>query len=465
MDAKVKPFPVSSAAPDDDIRLDPRDPMQSARRLVAERFTDAESRRTLHHHMHGFWNHHGGCYRSEDDDVVRAAIWKFLDGAQSKKGDPFKPTRAKVSDVFDALKAICGLPGHISPPAWIDDVAGRPQPAELLALANGLLHLPTGILHPSTPDFFGLSASGVEFDPTATSPLWLTFLAQLFGDDVGAIEALQEWFGYVLAPDTSQQKMMLIVGPKRSGKGTIARVIRALCGVDSVAGPTLASLSQPFGTQPLIGKPLAIISDARLSARTDPATIAERLLTISGEDAVTIDRKHREAWTGRLPTRFMILTNELPKLSDSSGALASRFIVIKLRESFFGREDPGLTARLLDQLPGILNWARDGYISLRSRQYFRQPESSRDAIDELETLAAPVAAFVRECCQIGAGRSIPCGTLFEAWRNWCDRNGRKDAGALQTFSQHLKAAYPAIETKQRRILGDRERFYEGIDLA
>jgi putative DNA primase/helicase len=55
--------------------------------------------------------------------------------------------------------------------------------------------------------------------------------------------------------------------------------------------------------------------------------VVERLLSITGEDTLTIDRKYREPWTGRLPTRFMILTNELPRFSDSSGALASRFVV------------------------------------------------------------------------------------------------------------------------------------------
>jgi len=34
---------------------------------------------------------------------------------------------------------------------------------------------------------------------------------------------LQDWFGYTLSPDTSQQKMLMIVGPTRSGKGTIGR--------------------------------------------------------------------------------------------------------------------------------------------------------------------------------------------------------------------------------------------------
>ena len=65
----------------------------------------------------------------------------------------------------------------------------------------------------------------------------------------------------------------------------------------------------------------AIVSDARISGRSDAKVVVERLLSISGEDSLTIDRKYKEPWTGRLPTRFLVLTNELPKLTDSSGAL------------------------------------------------------------------------------------------------------------------------------------------------
>ena len=98
-------------------------------------------------------------------------------------------------------------------------------------------------------------------------------------------------------------------------------------------------LANNFGLAPLIDKPLAIISDARLSGRSDQAVIVERLLSISGEDILSVDRKHREPWTGSLPTRFLLLSNELPRLSDASGAMASRFVVLTLRNSFYGRED------------------------------------------------------------------------------------------------------------------------------
>ena len=68
-----------------------------------------------------------------------------------------------------------------------------------------------------------------------------------------------------LTGDTRQQKALLIVGPKRSGKGTIGRILTHLVGTGNVAGPTISGLARVFGLQPLIGKSVAIVSDARFA--------------------------------------------------------------------------------------------------------------------------------------------------------------------------------------------------------
>ena len=190
------------------------------------------------------------------------------------------------------------------------------EPSDLIACANGLLRLSTRELIPHTPTLFSENALTFNYDPEALDPVeWLAFLNSIWGDDREAIDTLQEMFGYLLTADTRQQKIFLVVGPKRAGKGVIARVLTAVLGQDNVCGPTLGTLGQNFGLQTLIGKRAAIIADAELGGRADQQSIAERLLGISGEDATTIDRKFLPAWSGRLSTRFLILTNELPRLA------------------------------------------------------------------------------------------------------------------------------------------------------
>jgi putative DNA primase/helicase len=275
---------------------------------------------------------------------------------------------------------------------------------------------------------------------------------------------LQELLGYLISGDRRQQKVFLLIGPPRSGKGTIARVMGALLGAENVAGPTLGSLASNFGLALLIGKSVAIVSDARLSGRSDPAAIAERLLSVSGEDAITIDRKHREHWTGTLPTRFVILTNELPRIADASGALASRFVVLTFTQSFLGREDLGLTARLLAELPAIFNWAVQGWRRLAERGRFVMPESSRSAVEDIDALSSPIRAFLKAHCEVGPGAQVECKVLYGLWCNWCEAQGRRSPGTTQSFGRDLRSAVPGLRDRQIRGLGRVYRVYEGVRL-
>lgn len=379
---------------------------------------------------------------------------------------PFEPNQYKVRNVADALRAIGHVAQSVQPPAWLEDEHATPiGQGDFLPLANGILELSSRRLRSHTPEFFGQHVLPFPYDPSAPEPeSWLRFLDELWPDDQESKETLAEGFGYVLSGDTSLQKMFLAVGPKRSGKGTVGRVLTGLLGAHNTAGPTLASLTQQFGLQPLIGRPLAIVSDARLGSRSGSTIAVERLLLISGEDSLTIDRKYRYPWTGRLPTRFVILTNELPRFSDSSGALASRFVILILTTSFYGRENPRLTDELLEEAPGILNWALEGLDRLRDRGHFITPTSAQEAERHLEDLASPVGAFVRDLCEIGPALEVTTNELWEAWKAWCAEEGRDRPGTKVVLVRDLRAAVPGLAHVRRREGDDRERGYRGIGL-
>jgi putative DNA primase/helicase len=318
--------------------------MAVARAFVAEHYTSSEGAAFLRHHRGGFYLWEGTSWPEGEEAGIRAALYRWLEPAlywkATKDGPalaPWEPNKGKIANVEEALQAVGHLSGAVSAPAWLE--AREPPAFEVVAMANGLLHLPSRELLPHTPDFFSQFALPFDFDPKAAAPKrWLRFLHELWEDDEQSVGALAEIMGYVLGGATSQQKLFMLVGPKRSGKGTIGRVLTGLFGAHNTGAPTLAGLTTNFGLSPLIGRPLALISDARLSSRNDGTIAVERLLSISGEDSLTIDRKYREPWTGRLPTRFLILTNELPRFTDSSGALASRFVLLTLSKSFMGRK-------------------------------------------------------------------------------------------------------------------------------
>ena len=455
-------------APLDPPIIDPKDPVATARLLVARAHT-AHKVQTLHHQQSVFLSWTGTRYREWAAEEVRANTYAFLEGAlaHAKKGEliRFKPSVNAVSGVIDALRAVTQMDGETRQPSWLCPAAVNPPAHEVVACKNGLLHVPTGRLLPHTPNFFSSSALTYNFTPNAPEPKnWLKFLETIWGNDQESIDTLQDIFGYLLGTETDQQKLFLVVGPKRSGKGTIGRVLNTLLGEDSVISPTLASLQTQFGIAPLIGKSVALIADARLGSKAgDQQTIAERLLSISGEDKQTVDRKFLAAWSGKVGVRFLIMTNELPQIADASGALTSRFVVLTMTKSFYGKEDRGLTNRLLGEMPGILNWAIQGWRNLRKRGHFIQPQSSAAAIQDLEDLSSPTAAFLRDKCTRGHG-TVGVDSLYAAWVDWCREQGREHSGTKQTFGRNLRAAIPELKIVQARDAGERVREYEGLEL-
>lgn len=442
------------------------DAVLSANRLLATTVQDGVPRLRFWRGGWQYWER--GAYREMPGSEVRGMVIEHLDKKYSKI------TAGTTTNVVDALKSKARLSHRLSPPVWIDGGESPEgwEPPDLIVANNGVIHLPTLVagdehfMRPATPRLFTTCAVDYDFRIDAPEPVaWLEFLGQLWPDDPESVETLQDWCGYCLTPDTTLQKILMLIGPKRSGKGTIARVLRALIGPENVCGPTLASLATNFGLWPLLGKTLAIISDARLSGRTDGAIVVERLLSISGEDALTVDRKMQEPVTCKLDTRLMILSNELPRLSDGSGALASRMIILRLTRSFFGREDHRLTERLLGERPGILLWAIAGWRRLRERGRLVEPASSRQMAGDLADLASPISAFVRDCCVVGPGYRVPVDDLYAAWREWCEAGGRREPGAVQTFARDLLAAVPGLGTSQPRDGERRYRAYEGIGLV
>ena len=230
---------------------------------------------------------------------------------------------------------------------------------------------------------------------------WLEFLASVWPDDPDSIALLQEYVGYVLSGRTDMQKMLLLIGPTRSGKGTIARMLTELIGRGHVAGPTLASLGTNFGLSPLLGKPLAIISDARLGD-TPAHTVVERLLSITGEDLLTVDRKYREPWSGKLPTRFVVLSNELPRFKDTSGAIANRLLILQMTEQFPRTGGPHPRRPSPRRVAGDSGVGAGGSGPAHAQRPVHRARSRRRTRRILMMdLASPVSAFVRDCCVRG----------------------------------------------------------------
>jgi putative DNA primase/helicase len=437
------------------------DPCSTIETFLSHHAQDGVSRLTFWRESFYEWSN--GRFVERSASEIRTKLVLHLNELSTKL------TTNVINNHLEQLRAQTTITSDIEAPSWLGDTPNSWAADEILPCRNGLVHIPSLVENlnfwsPASPRFLTTTATEFDFADRAAEPVeWIRFLNELWPGDPYSIGILQEWFGYSITLDTRQQKILLVIGPTRSGKGTIARILRRLVGKGNVAGPTLASLGERFGLQPLLNKSLAVISDARLGHRTDSSVVVERLLAISGEDALTVDRKHIPSVTCKLDTRLVVISNELPRLRDASGAVANRFLLLRLTESWLGREDPDLTAKLLIELPGILLWACEGWRRLRERGRFIEPEFSLRT--ELNELTSSISAFVGECCVIDPELEVAWDTLRDAYKQWCRRRGRSYVEDDASFGRNLRAFLSTIGDRQPRIDGVAVRHYTGIGLV
>jgi putative DNA primase/helicase len=465
---------------DDNKEIDPNLFASDIAYLIAERFM------TEHHMLNGVpvlrsyrsqwvqWNKDH--YEDLSMPIFKGGLYKFLEGKQCEKVNsqgvvsivPYKPTRAKVNDIIDALNTWC--PVEKDPPCWLDH-EDHSHPNNLISFTNGMLDVNEYVqgnivMHNPDPRLFTYNVFPYDFDENVQSNLHEDTINQIFNEDAECIRILAQWFGYNLVPDMTQEKLMLLVGDRRSGKGTILETLHGMLGEKQYSATDFQMLANTHGLSSLVGKLAATLGDARTPRKTEAGIALQTILKISGGDPVTINPKYVPPFDIYLTCRFTIAMNNLPGFHDPAKALSARSLILNLPNSYVGREDFTLKQRLKKEAKEgkLINFALQGLKDLREQGKFTMPVSSEQLLQQLEEITAPMTAFVGECCDKIPSAYIAIDQLFEAWQIWCHKSGH-NAGNKNYFGRWFRQACPGIKSFRPIIDGRRQYAYRGITLS
>ncbi len=459
-------LPSSSALPDDNI--------STVANAVLEKLYTADGRPTIVRCEESWYNYGAGGWSEESTrESVRNEIHRFLAESHYREVNrhtqavvltPFNPTTFLIRNVSQHLGAI--VPNPPLPPAWLD---GRtsPRPDRLLCFANGTIEMDEYLrgnrsLAPYTSDLFVTYRLPFDYDADAECPRWDGWLQETLGDDPNKIALLQEWFGYNLVADNRYEKMLLMLGQRRSGKGTALTAMQALLGPAAEA-TSLKAFGSGFGLHHLIGKLAAVMPDA-ITPNQGQQQCLHTLLEIIGNDRVRIDRKFKDAITALLKCRVTIAANLLPNLPDESLALSARTMILQFNESFLGREETGLKRYLLqNEMPGIMLWALEGLERLTKAGVFTLPKDAAKLEDDFTNLVCPIAEFAETWVFACPSASVTLDELFEAWKTYSEER-RGHIRTKQWLYDRLKVRYPQISRHSNIEAGKTVKTVTGIDL-
>ncbi|WP_425045239.1 DNA primase family protein [Primorskyibacter sp. S87] len=357
---------------------------------------------------------------------------------------PFKPNLRFVAETLDAIRAAV---------AWdIEEIDGvvwegkSPFAGPMISVRNGILNIRTGKLYDHTPRLFNVTAVNAEWHGTGNvgASAWGKFIKSITPADPSQIELVQEFLGYSLTQDTHMQKGLMLIGPKRSGKGTILRTAGKLLGAGSVHSIPTEQFGKSF---PLMGaEKAAIISlpDIRTDKETRFGPVAETILTAIGEDTATIQRKHLPPWIGRLTAKWWGMANSVPRLRDNDGVLATRFLFCQLETSFFGKEDTDLMERIEGDLDSVLVWAVQGLRRLHKNGHFTETSRGSKMAEKARVRQDPIGAFVEEYLTFSPSHHEAKDALFAAFFLWAERQGMTGWSKAGFFKELMEKEFDGV---------------------
>lgn len=335
---------------------------------------------------------------------------------------------------------------------------------ELVLFRNG--YLKDGVLHPSNPDIFQVGGPDCNYTPGAKCPLWLKFLSEQWAKDSSSIALLQEIMGLLLVDDISFQSCFVMIGPPRSGKGTIMRVIKKLTGPEYSASFTVMLFSKNFGLQNFVGKTNAIAGDVRGPFHPNTRALAkESILSITGGDDQYIDRKFLGARSLALRVRLFLNFNDIDDvrelLLDTKGATAARLRALCTTISFAGREDMKLDEKLYTELAGIANWALEGLQRLR-KQGFTMNEATQKLREstKLSNVKEFLNDMMRDDKVLSFAKPISGPYVYGLYKKWCEGQGIKPKSARGFATQVTDAVPHVLFTDHARHCAYREESYK-----
>lgn len=263
----------------------------------------------------------------------------------------------------------------------------------LVCLQNGVYDLQTGQLLEHSPDYHFTIKRDFEYDPEADCPLFKSVLYDILRpasrEDVAETQEkadfILRWMCYTQIATYCYQKILVMLGEGRNGKGTLIHVWQRMLGNGNYAAIDLTTLAESrFMAIHLMDKLANFSGDLR----TTDQTAVDQLKALSGEDETTADIKYRDPAKFRNIARLIAAANNVPRLTEINTAIRDRFQYIAFERKFIGADqDTGLEEKLMKELPGIFNLVVAYFPSIF------QPDGS---------INIPYPA----CCEVFAKRSV-----------------------------------------------------------
>ena len=347
----------------------------------------------------GFFEYENGVWKRISDYWVKNYLAHRLGAFMNN---------SRIGAVANLLKALC-----------IHNVLFNKK--NILNFPNGTLNLDTLELMPHSPDDLSTIQMTYDYDEKATCEKWLKFIYEVMSGDKRKIYLLQEAVGYVLFADCRLQKGFMLIGNGANGKSVFLSVLRQLFNPENCKSIEIAQLAKPFYAIQLKDKLANFCSELSSDFKNGEAIFKK---IISGNDAIYDSYKGKDGIEFVPRVKNFFACNSYITSNHIDYSILRRLVFIKFNECYDeNRANPHLLQELLTELPGIMNWAIEGYKRLMKRGKFIPCRESDETLQDFLYSVSPVDAFIREELCTDRYGEYSLNELYIKYREWCTGAG------------------------------------------
>ncbi|MGE8052877.1 DNA primase family protein [Bacillus mycoides] len=333
-------------------------------------------------------------------------------------------------------------------------------------LTNGMLDLQRFELVGHAPSYLSTVQLPMAFNPIEQAPKFARFIQEIALSNERLACVLQEVVGNLISGETKAEKAFYFYGGGANGKSVLATVITRLVGQENVSTIPLAEFGQRFGLESLINKTVNIAAENELGGK---ALKTENFKAIVSGDLINIELKYRSSISYKPHCKLVFLVNNLPDSMDVTSGYFRKLMVIPFKRTFKPEErNVNLIHELVDELPGILNWALIGLKRLQENNYqFSTCEVIENAHDTYYLEQNPVKEYYLEHIRLNPTCRTKQADFHNMYLRWLDIQGIDDKGtkSKQAFWRYFKivlenAEVPIVRKKIKGVI-----YFEGLEIV
>jgi putative DNA primase/helicase len=253
-------------------------------------------------------------------------------------------------------------------------------------------------------------------------PTWIKFLERVTNNDSELSAFLQRSVGYSLSGVTSEQCLFFLHGQGANGKSTFINTIKKLMNdyARQASPDTFMVKDRSGGATP----ELARLRGARLVVTTeveDGQRFAESLIKqITGQDLIAVRHLYKEPFEYLPQFKVWIAANHKPDIRGQDAAIWRRIHLIPFTVTIpEGERDKTLSSKLELELPGILNWATDGF-QMWQEFGLLPPKEVTAATEEYRNDMDYIAQWIADKCEVSPNSGSSAAELYFSYKKWCE---------------------------------------------